>query len=213
MKELHELLSDEPFIDYFNRNVEKCTNHMKVLSPKIQRGKVLQKVQVPTKSVLGSLAYFTGGVIIDHGWVRRLGSGCKQLDRNLPDWNTDVSGMYFVGDDAAGGFFALNGGAFPGELSIVHYWSPDSIEWESLDLKYSEFVIWPINADLDNFYGGIRWKNWREDTAHVSHDKCYNFYPPLWSAEGDCESSYRGVVPISEAREFKVDIFSQIGGA
>lgn len=35
----------------------------------------LLNLQVTTKSTLGAIAYETGGILIDHGWLKILGSG------------------------------------------------------------------------------------------------------------------------------------------
>ena len=59
-------------------------------------------VQVTTHSTLGALAYDTGGLFIDNGWLRLLGSGHPRRRRTLPGWNAPrAQGYYLVGDDAA----------------------------------------------------------------------------------------------------------------
>src|SRR4029079_17681014 len=94
-----------------------------ILAPSADRESVLLGVQVTTHSTLGALAYETGGLLIDDGWLRCLGSGHPRLTRTLPAWNAGRSqGFYLVGDDAAGGFFALDGGAFGSGNHSVHYW-------------------------------------------------------------------------------------------
>jgi hypothetical protein len=104
-----------------------------------------------------------------------------------------------VAHDAAGGFFALNGGAFDGDPGNVHYLSPDSLEWEDLEQGYSGFVAWAAEGDLDDFYEGSRWHGWREQVAPLSGDQAVLIYPPLWAAEGgDLESRTRKPVPVTE---------------
>ena len=98
-----------------------------------ERESVLLEVQVTTHSTMGTVAYETGGILIDFGWLRFLGSGHPRLTRTLSSWNRDRSnGFYLIADDAAGGFFAVNGGAFGDDRGNVYYWSPDSLEWEGL---------------------------------------------------------------------------------
>jgi len=90
-------------------------------------------------------------------------------------------GAYFIADDLAGGFFAINGGAFPREHNIVHYWAPDSLEWESLEVSYASFFNWLMSTNLNEFYEGLRWSNWGKDVMEYTTNQCVTFYPPLWT--------------------------------
>ena len=36
---------------------------------------------------MGAVIFETGGILIDEGWLRILGSGHPRLPRSLPDWN------------------------------------------------------------------------------------------------------------------------------
>ena len=49
----------------------------------------LYKTQVTTKSPMGSIVYMTGGLLVDNGWIRILGSGSDKLSRSLPEWNRE----------------------------------------------------------------------------------------------------------------------------
>ena len=71
-------------------------------------------------SPLGAVVFYTGGILIDNGWIRILGSGHPRLNRSLPQWNFSCGlpkseappPWLLVADDVLGGFFALNGGRF-----------------------------------------------------------------------------------------------------
>jgi hypothetical protein len=52
----------------------------------------------------------------------------------------------------------------------------------------------------------LRWSTWRDDIRNLSCDRCFAFYPFLWTKEGSPEDSYRKTVPVSEAFDMKVDI-------
>lgn len=213
VKSLEELINnDEPGIDLVRQWTESAKNQCEVLPPSLQRDDVLLEVQVTTRSPMGAVAFDTGGILIDHGWLRFLGSGHPKLPRTLPGWNdTRANGFYLVADDMAGGFFALNGGAFGDEVGIVHFWSPDDLEWECLDMGYSDLLNWALNDDLPKFYDGLRWESWQADIAKLSGDQSMAFYPFLWTEEGSAESSHRGAVPVTEAFDLKCDIVRQLG--
>ena len=117
-----------------------------------------------------------------------------------------------IGDDAVGGFFAINGGAFGEDLGSVYYWPPDSLEWESLNDGHSNVVAAFFTNTLEDFYKDLRWPTWREDTQKLSGDQCFFFFPFLWTKEGSLEGSNRSVVPIEQFWNLKVSMVRQLGG-
>ncbi len=166
----------------------------------------LYRLQVSTPSYLGTVAYRTGGILFDHGWIRLLGSGGAGIYGSLTDWNglrddsdrTALEGMLVVAYDAAGGFFALDTGRF-GQTGHVYYFAPDTLEWESTELAYSGFLNWLAEGDLGLFYQSFRWEGWQEEMSRLGDGKVFAYYPPLWVHEGSGESSSKAPVPVTEA--------------
>lgn len=213
MKSLEELVDiEDPFFNVMKEWISESKNQVTVLPASENCAQLLMDVQVTTHSILGSLIYHTGGVLIDHGWIRILGSGNRVLPRDVNKWNKDsnCSGLYLIADDVAGGFYAINGGAFPDDVNSIYYWSPDSIEWEPLGLKFSDFFGWVLSGDLNEFYEGIRWEDWKDEIGKITTSQCISFYPFLWTDQGDCNTSHRGVVSINEALALKYDLLSQM---
>ena len=105
-----------------------------------------------------------GGILIDHGRLRILGSGCERLNRGIYDFNLGKSfvearrmpSYLLVADDVLGGFFAINGGAFASEAGNVFYYAPDSGEWEDCEMGYLQFVYWALCGDSQKFYEPFR---------------------------------------------------------
>jgi hypothetical protein len=99
--------------------VAAANNAVELLPPSANAAEVLVEMQVTTHSLLGAMAFHTGGALVDSGWLRLLGSGHPRLPRSLPSWNTGrtlglaggPAGFYLVADDMVGGVFAINGGA------------------------------------------------------------------------------------------------------
>jgi hypothetical protein len=212
VKSLEELTNtDDSAIDLIRQWTALNENHIEILPPSANREAVLLDVQVTTHSTMGAVAYETGGVLVDDGWLRFLGSGHPRLTRTLPGWNQDRSnGFYLIGDDAAGGFFALNGGAFGDDRGNVYYWAPDRLEWEGLGLGYTDLFRWALTDRLAEFYADLRWPTWKEDVAELPGDRCYGFFPFLWTSEGSIEGSHRATVPVHEAFDCKCDILRQL---
>lgn len=68
--------------------VSKAANTAEILPANRQEAsEVLHQLQVTTRSVLGTVAYYTGGIFVENGWLRTLGSGIRRLPRNLITWN------------------------------------------------------------------------------------------------------------------------------
>jgi hypothetical protein len=220
---LSELLAtDEPAWPMVLRWIADAKNAVEVLPPGADAGDVLHAVQVTVRSPMGAIAYHSGGLLVDHGWIRILGSGHPKLPRSLPTWNHgktteangEPGGFYLVADDAIGGFFAIDGGALGDGRLHIHYFAPDSLRWDSLEQGYSAFLDFCLNGDLEDFYKGFRWPGWQDEVATMNGVQAMSFYPPLWTNEGkDVTRVSRRAIPIDEVYLLNViDIPRQLGG-
>jgi Protein of unknown function DUF2625 len=212
MRMLHELINEkEPAIRMIREWVDSAEVACDLIPPSCDRDDVLLSLQVTTRSPLGAVAYETGGIIIQNGWLRIVGSGHPRLPRRIDQWNAGRSdGLYLVADDAAGGFFALNGGALGTDRGQVYYWAPDDLDWLDLEMGYTEFLQFCLTERTNDFYEDLRWPSWEADSAALSGDRCFSFYPFLWTKEGSVTGSHRSTIPVSEAYDLKVDIVRQL---
>jgi hypothetical protein len=185
--------------------LEEANNNYEVLpcDPALARS-ALHQLQITTLSPLGAVLYETGGILVDNGWLRTLGSGHPKLARAPASWTQSVTTgrifqALFVADDVSGGFFALNGGEFGEDRGGVYYFAPDSLEWESLGTNYSGFLQWVLCGNLDRFYQGVRWTGWHEETSGMNGDAVYSFYPFLWTEpQLPIEQRSRAAVSVDE---------------
>jgi len=212
VRPLDDLLEKtDPAIRQIEQSVADAANHCEILPPSGTRDRVVHELQVTTRSTLGAIAYETGGILVDDGWLRFLGSGHTKLPRNLADWNRGRSeGFLLVADDAVGGFFAVNGGALGNGVKNVHYWPPDGLEWEDLGIGLTDFLLWSLSSQLPEFYTNLRWPTWKAEVAQLAGDRCFAFYPFLWTKEGSLAGSDRRSVPVAEAFDLKVDLLRQL---
>jgi hypothetical protein len=222
IRTVEELINkDEPGWILVKEWIDKAKNNVEVLPNDTNKSNdALYKTQVTTRSPMGAIVYMTGGLLIDNGWIRILGSGNTKLNRNLPDWNKgkgykelgETPNFLLIADDALGGFFILNGGGLGTDKGKIYYFSPDNLEYEPLDLTYSGFLNFCFNGDLEKFYKGYRWKNWRNDVQNLHGDSVFTFFPCLWSKEGkDIEKNTKSPIPIEEQYTINLYFRKQIG--
>lgn len=161
------------------RAVETAPHPVDVLPRDPERAeRTLLGLQLTTRSTLGSVAFYTGGVLVDSGWLRLLGSGHDRLARDVMRWNRDtesaprLTDAMLVADDVLGGFFALNGGGLPGELHQVHHLDPATLAWTDLGVGYTEFLHWACSDEIASFYRSSRERlgDWRAAVREVPGD-------------------------------------------
>ncbi|MEC5387909.1 DUF2625 family protein [Uliginosibacterium sp. H3] len=212
MRDLHELIdTTDSAITVVRECLESSENQYEVLPPSGRRDDVLLDLQVSTRSTLGAVAYETGGILIDHGWLRILGSGSTRLTRDLAAWNkARADGFVLIADDAVGGFFAINSNGLGDDAGAIYYWAPDTLEWEPLGAGYTDFLCWALTAQLGAFYENLRWPGWQAAMQDVSPDECFSFYPFLWTSEGSVTSSLRKAISAAEQYAFNGDMLRQL---
>ncbi|MBL7747456.1 MAG: DUF2625 domain-containing protein [Chitinophagaceae bacterium] len=222
MRPVDELINKtEPGWLLVQQWIDSAKNKVEVLSCDTVSAKdALYKTQVTTRSPMGAIIYSTGGLLIDHGWIRILGSGNSKLSRTVPDWNKGKSFKEFgdrptfllVADDVVGGFFAVNGGQFGKDAGKIYYLAPDNLVWEALDMTYTEFLHFCFNGDIAKFYDTLRWPNWKDEVENLNGDEVYHFYPFLWTKEGkDINKVSRKAVPIEEHYSLTLHSQKQLG--
>lgn len=222
MRSIHELIElADPRWPEVQSWIAEATNELTVF-PAVEstRAEALLATQVTTRSPMGAIVYESGGITVDHGWLRILGGGCPDFTRSLPQWNRDCGTMadasrpslLLVADDAAGGFFAINGGALGDDAGNVHYFAPDTLCWEPLGMGYTDFVLWAFSGDLQAFYTDFRWTDWVTEVSNLSPDRSISFYPFLWAEADSLDSRHRRSVPAQEAFNLQFEMARQLNG-
>ncbi len=215
LRPVNELINKtEPGWDLVKNWIDSAKNKVEILLPDSAKAKdALYKTQVTTRSPMGAIIYSSGGILIEDGWIRILGSGNNKLNRTIPEWNKGKSfkeygerpSFLLIADDAIGGFFAINGGQFGNDPGKVYYLSPGDLKWEPMGWTYSDFLDFCFNSDLNKFYKNLRWKNWKVDVAKLDGNEVYSFYPFLWTKEGkNINKDVRKIIPIEEQYDFNM---------
>jgi len=87
MKSVGELIcQDDPGWPVVQQRVTEASNQVELLPPPevALRQRALFETQVTTRSPMGAVISESGGILVDHGWLRILGAGHPRLPRTLP---------------------------------------------------------------------------------------------------------------------------------
>ncbi|MET7952237.1 DUF2625 family protein [Micromonospora sp. NPDC005324] len=142
----------------------------------------LTALDITTSSWLGAVVANSGGLLIDHGWLRVLGGGHD----GLPDVAAEIvpkTGRLVVALDVMGGRFAWSQ-AEPGVRPTVHYFGPEDLAWQDLELGYGDWLEAMLTGAMTQFYEGLRWPGWETEVANVALDQGLSAWPPPWTGEG-----------------------------
>ena len=193
--------------------IDSAKNKVEVLPVDSAKAKeTLHNAQVSTYATLGSVIYNTGGIMVDNGWIRILGSGSERLNRDVAGWNKgktikeygDKIPYLLIADDAVGGFFAINYGGLGKDIKNVYYLEPNSLTWQPLGAGYGEFLVFCFDSDLSKFYKGLRWNSWNQFIGNLDGTKTYSFRPYLWEEGTDIDKCTRKLVGIEEMYRFNI---------
>jgi hypothetical protein len=208
LKPLNELIDpDNTGWIAVSRMIESAKDHVEVLGRDAKRAdSTIYQTQISTDNPLGGVIYNTGGILIEGGWVRILGSGCDRMNRGIGTWNKGKSyskngnpAMMLIADDVIGGFFAINtGGIDEINLNKVFYFGPNSLKWEFTGLNYLQFISFCFSDQITEFYTDFRWKGWQQEVSTVSTSNVISVYPLFWTKDGREIKSHRKVLPVQK---------------
>jgi hypothetical protein len=212
---LTELINkQEPGWELVSGWIKQAKNKVQVLPKTHARAdSALLAAQVTTRSPMGAIIHETGGILVDGGWLRILGSGCSALDRDLMSWNQGKQQDFLlVADDVMGGFYALNGGAFgPESVGKIFYFAPDNLRWEATNKTYSEFLLFCFSGDLASYYKSLRWKGWEQEVKALTGNQGIMCLPFLFTKEGkNVAKNSRKAVPAAELWAMSQDFQRQL---
>ena len=221
MKTLETLIdTQDPGWPVIQEWMAEAKNRYRILPKTSQRAnQELLNAQVTTRSIMGAVIYETGGILINEGWIRVLGSGSQELDRGIMSWNKgksfqnygDRPAFLLVADDVVGGYFAINAGALGPDMGAIHYLAPDTLQWENLEVGYSDFLYWLLIGPIDTFYETFNWKNRDRDLEQVDGNHTISFVPFLWTSEGhDLEQTDKRIIPVEEHYALTLELQKQL---
>lgn len=216
MRTLKELLNAPSCWSEIELLIKEASNKVDVLpKDKELADAALLEMQESVDTWVGAIIYETGGILIDNGWLRILGSGDELIKRSLLSWNkgktfdTSLDELPFllVADDVLGGLFAINAGGFGEDVGGMYYFAPDMLEWEEMELTYDQFLYFCFSGDLKDFYGDFRWISWQDDVKSLSLDEAFHLNPPLYSSDfSSIEKVDKTSISVDELYEMNMEM-------
>ena len=157
----------------------------------------LTALGITTRSWLGAVVANSGGLVIDHGWLRVLGGGHDGLP-DVADKMDPSTGHLVVAFDVMGGQFTWMA-AQPGARPTVHYFGPNDLARQDLGLGYGDWLDAMLAGAMTQFYETLRWPGWETEVAGVALDQGINALPPPWTREGkDLSAVSRKPIPLAQ---------------
>lgn len=193
---------------------EESGRQIKILDGVDEQGlKEVNKMSISLESTMGTIVVNTNGIIVDN-WIRILGQSSEH-HAGIADFNKrigyDFGKMMIVAIDIVGGLFALNTGEYEDDIDRVWYFAPDTVSWESLGFKYSEFIAWIAQGNIMDFYEPFRWNGWEKDVENIDgFNKGVLVYPFLWSKECNIETAAKKISPLSEIIKMNYESFKNV---
>ena len=199
VRPLAELTAGDPAWGQVTGLIAQSPVPVEVLAPdRAQCEASLRQLQVTVRSALGAVALNTGGMLVDHGWLRVYGgSGEVTGMPGLAEVNdfpaepapggVPAHGLV-IAHDVLGGVFALNLATSPacgrpGEPGEVTYFAPDSLAWEPMEGGYGTWITWMLSGKLNRFYQSLRWPGWEAQAAALSPRQGLSVIPFLWTSQ------------------------------
>jgi len=181
-----------------------------------RRRAVLAGLQVTVASGMGALVWNCAAILVDHGWVRLLGSGVGDLPPiHMEQLSVPGSSSFegvVVAYDVLGGVFAVHGHGFTADPGEICYWAPDTLDWTPLGFGHFTLIEFLLSDGLAEFYSDLRWDGWESDTDALVADQGISAYPFPFSAEGRPGNDVsRTPAPLAEVVRAGFEFAAQLG--
>lgn len=166
----------------------------------------LEALQVTARSPLGAIAYETGGLLVDGGWIRVLGAGHVRLARTIAGWNglpceagdAYLPGAMFIGDDVLGGMYAIDVGALGTTPGNICYFAPGALAWHDTRLPYGDWLRETILSPAETH---SRWDGWETDVRSLPGTHAFLLDPSPWEPGPPFSDRARKPVTMRELRD------------
>ncbi|MDE6182009.1 MAG: DUF2625 domain-containing protein [Eubacteriales bacterium] len=144
-----------------------------------------------------------------NGYLRILGGNL------ITDYNEYIKEFYpgnklIVAVDIFGGIYAISNNDFIGDSEDIWYFAPDSLEWEDLEIDYTQLINWAGSKDMLDFYKSFMFKNINQLIKELDINEGILIYPFLWAEQCNIETAEKKIVSIKELIKINADYEKQL---
>lgn len=177
----------------------------------VEGAKVAEALKASERTYIGAYLRSCGGIYVENSKIRLLGCPFDhEMHRSISDWNKDCgeglsSGRLLIADDVFGNYYCINlGGVKDSKLGNVCALYADEVSWIDIDTTFVDFVSWLLTGDL-----GIVFDDFPVSSEELSgspqsiENLSFNYYPPLFTKEGEFKKSSRKLISVKENYVFK----------
>lgn len=155
---------------------------------------------IPDNTLLGTIIYNTSYIKINN-IIRVFGN---IIINEFEKYTNHIPTNYLiVGNDVFGGLFALAG-------TNIMYFAPDTLEWESLDINFPQFISWIIDGDIMLFYHKFISDEIKAEVEKIDINSAIHFIPFSWTKEFNINTCSRKIIKSDELIDLNFDIAKQI---
>lgn len=153
----------------------------------------MEQYGIEPDSALESIVSHCGGLVFDN-FIRLY--GCGELDIFVRNAELNIDGAFVIGEDILGGLFAYL------DERTIWYFAPDTLEWEDLEITYTQFIRWLCIGEVSTFYGDDRWQGWENDIRNIALHEGVLVFPFLWTP---AKERTRKIVPMNEILRLEME--------
>ncbi len=169
----------------------------------------LRAMGIPETSTMGQVMLNMKRLVVS-GYLRVYGS-------EIPEISKIVNAIYpgkkiVVATDVWGGIFAIGNGDFSGDTSIMWYYAPETLQWESMDIRYADFIEWIFSRKFEEYHMSFVWANMEQMLQTLRADQGVLIYPFLWSKECNIQTATKNAVPLEELLRLNADYETKLYG-
>ncbi len=190
-----------------SKMIKESANKILLTQNLFKNSSIIDELQIQEESTIGQLLLHVKSMTIN-GYLRI-------LTKDIVDVNAKVKKIYpgnklVVATDIFGGIFAINNCDFDEEKDTIWYFAPDTLQWEDLNIDYTNFIKWALSDNLVKFYSSFLWKSSEDIIQQLNDGDAVLIYPFLWSNECDIETATKKIVPYIELVELNAQYQNSI---
>lgn len=170
---------------------------------------MLRQIGIPETSTIGQVMLNMRRLTVN-GYLRVYGSEIPQVTELVKQYHP--GNKIVVATDVWGGIFAIGNGDFSGDTSVMWYYAPETLQWESMEITYAQFLPWVLTPKFEEYHMSFMWNNMEEMLQTLSGDQGVLIYPFLWSKECNIVTATKKAVPFEELLAVNADYERKLYG-